>query len=334
MLTRTDNIGDLILTLPAVASLKRRYPDIFIGFLCSSYAAPVLLQNPAINKIIPVDDGFPFTTLKVIREGNYHASLHFFIEPKGTILARMANIPRRIGPASKIWSVLLTDKVSQNRSKVERHEAEYNLELARECGADGLSFPPAIFLSALEKREGQQILSMACKVPEPSPVVIHPGSHQHVETWPIDHFMELAKKIGDRGDKVVFTAGPGEEKFIEAAQQLRHKNVHTLTAGSLALRQLAAVISNARIFIGNSSGPLHIATALNIPTISFYPQVPLVTSAKRWGPFGNSKLHRVLTPTPADRPLKNISSDMALEWVINVLQSKAHPDSSGEQFIG
>ena len=322
LLVRTDNIGDVLLTTPALASLRRKYPKAFIGYLCRWYTAPLLHQNPAVNQVLKIDEGFPFGVLRKIKELKFDASVHFFVEPKSILLTYLAQIPYRIGPLSKGWSGLLTDKVIQNRSKVEKHEAEYNLDLAKECGADTLTFPPNIFLSGIEKREGSQILSSVAGESDLKPVIIHPGPHAHVESWPASSFLELAVKIADRGDKVVFTAGKGEAKVIEQVQKMGHKNVHAIPAGSLTLRQLAGVISNSRMFIGNSSGPLHIATALAVPTISFFPKRPRVTSAKRWGPFGNHKLNHVISPANEQLPLSSVTSDLALEWVINVHQSK------------
>lgn len=325
LLVRADNIGDVLLTTPAAASLRKRYPLAFIGYLCRSYTAPLFDGNPAVNQVIAVDDGFPFGVLKSIKDLKFDVSVHFYVEPKGALLAVWAGIPKRIGPLSKIWSALLTEKIVQNRSQVEKHEAEYNLDLAKACGppggeagADGVSAPPVICLSGLEKREGAQILSRVLGVENPRPVVIHPGTKGHVEAWPLRSFLDLAVKIGDRGEKVVFTAGIGEKKIVDEVLNLSHKNVRVIPAGSLNLRQLASVIFQARLFVGNSSGPLHIATAVGVPTISFFPKAPPVTSARRWGPFGNDSLNRVLSPEREQVPLSSISPDAVMLEVDSV----------------
>ncbi len=335
LLVRTDNIGDVLLTTPAVAALRRKYPKAFIAYLCRWYTAPLLQQNAAINQILMIDDGFPFEIMKKIKELKFDAAIHFYVEPKGAFLTYQAKIPFRIGPRSKIWSGLLTHKIVQNRSKVEKHEAEYNLDLARECGTDGLTFPPTMFLSSIENREAAQILTKYSGESELKPVIIHPGTKGHVEGWPLKSFLELALKIVSKGDRVVFTAGKGEEYVVDAVRKLGNKSVNAIPAGALTLRQFAAMINQSKMFVGNSSGPLHIATALSVPTISFFPKMPLVTSAKRWGPFGNPKLNRVLTPLRDDMPLSSITPDLALEWVINVHQSKQTVgESDDETMIG
>ena len=306
LLVRTDNIGDVLLTLPALASLRRRYPKAFIAYLCRSYTAPLFENNPDLNQVLSTDDGFA-SGLK------FEASVHFYVEPKGILMAACSKIKRRIGPRSKIWSALLTERIVQNRSRVEKHEAEYNLDLVKALGADGEKSPPRIYLSELEKREGWQIFSRLLGVENARPVVLHPGTKGHAESWPLGSFIELAAKIGDRGIKAVFTAGKGEEKIVEEVRKAGHKNVHAIPAGSLNLRQLSAAISQARLFVGNSSGPLHIATAVNVPTISFFPETPLVTSSKRWGPFGSESVNRVFSPADPGAPLASVSPDRVLK---------------------
>ncbi len=331
LLVRTDNIGDVILTLPALASLRRKYPKAFIAYLCRWYTAPLLQGNAGVNEVLKIDEGFPFGILAKIKELKFDISIHFYVEPQSVILAAMGGVQWRVGPFSKTWSYFLTEKIKQDRSKVEKHEAEYNLDLAKECGGDGLTFPPALFLSSIEKREGAQILARTCGGPGAQPVLIHPGSHGSVETWPMESFLQLAVKTADRGHQVVFTAGKDEGEVVSQVQKLGHKGVHAIPAGSLGLRQLMAIISNSRMMICNSTGPLHIASALSIPTISFFPRVPLVTSAKRWGPFANFKLNHILSPPRDSAPLSSITPDLALEWVINVLQSKQGVDEPGPE---
>lgn len=330
LLVRTDNVGDVLLTTPALNALRAKYPKAFIGYLCRWYTAPLLQNNPAINQVLMVDDAFPFGPIGKIKDLKFDVSIHFYLDPRSTVMTAMAKIPRRIGPRSKIWAGLLTDPIEQNRSDVQKHEAEYNLDLAEYCGATPLKLPPSIFLTPIERREGGQILSRACGVPDAKPVVIHPGTGGHVETWPVGHFVELAEKIANRGDHVLFTAGLGESKIIEQVMKLKHRNVHSIPAASLSLRQLACVIAASRMFIGNSSGPLHIASAVGVPTISFFPKSPLVTSARRWGPYGNMKQNRIISPTREDQPLSSVTPDLALEWVINVLQSKQSLGAPGE----
>ena len=312
LLVRTDNIGDVLLTLPAVASLRKRYPAAFIAYLCRSYTAPLFEGNPSLDQVIAIDGEPRFGVLRKIKDLKFDASIHFYVEPKGILLSVLAGIPKRVGPFSKIWSALLTERIVQDRSKAEKHEALYNLDLVKFLRAEALAVAPDLHLTAHEKKEGAGIISLAFGSEGLRPVVVHPGTKGHVESWPLRSFLELAIKFGDRGEKVLFTAGTGEEGITDAVLGLSHKNVRAIPAGSLDLRQLSSVIFQARLFIGNSSGPLHIATAVGVPTVSFFPKEPRVTSARRWGPFGNDRINRVFTPDDPEDFLASVAPERVL----------------------
>lgn len=316
LLVRPDKIGDVLLTTPALTSLRKKYPESFIAFLCRSYTAPLLENNPAINRILKIDDAPYFAIVKKINQMGFDAAIHFYVESRSTLATCLANIPLRIGPFSKFASLLLNKRIVQNRSRVEKHEAEYNLELVKVCGADGLATSPVIFLTDPEKKRGKEIMASLKVDPNRSPVVIHPGSAGSVQNWPLEHFLNLGKKMAERNCAVVFNAGKGEETILERVKDFFRSDfahIHFIPPGSLSLRELAGVISNARLTISNSTGPLHIAVALNIPTLSFYPRQPLVTSAKRWGPFGNPHLHKVLSPEKENASLSFITVETALQ---------------------
>lgn len=354
LLIRTDSIGDVVLTTPALAALRKRYPASFIAFLCRSYTEPVLQNNPDLNLILKAEDYSWIELSQRITELNFDAAIHFYVEPKTVFATWRAGVPWRIGPFSKFSSLLLNHRVLQHRARVEKHEAEYNLELAERCGAESEPQPPKMVLTEKERKRGEDIIFYARVNPEKQPIIIHPGSAGSVESWPLSHFLELAEKITTELQiPVFFTAGKGEETIIESVKKflpspLRRENsplsrgvsrhtssavprgggrdgvcsegeIYSLPAGSLSLRELAAVISNSKMMISNSTGPLHMAVALGVPTLSFYPHRPLVTSAKRWGPFGDSKKHKVLSPEKETDPMSTISVQTAFQSVKEIL---------------
>jgi ADP-heptose:LPS heptosyltransferase len=126
-------------------------------------------------------------------------------------------------------------------------------------------------------------------------------------------------------DPVLFTAGRGEEQILRKVKEKSHPNIHAVPAGSLTLRELASLIFQSKVVVSNSTGPLHMAVALGVPTVSFYPQVPRVTSAKRWGPFGNQEINRVLSPSNPDSPMSSILVEAALEAVMEILRKSPTP---------
>ena len=304
LLVRTDKIGDVILTTPSITLLKKIYPKAFIGFLCTSYTKPLLKNNPYIDQFFCIDEP---ETLKKIKSYNFDVSIHFYVDTQSVLLSFNAKIPIRIGPFSKISALLLNKRIIQQRSKVKKHEAEYNLDLIHFCGKNIEKTFPEIFLLENELLEGKSLINSILKNSEKKPIIIHPGSAGSVQTWPLSFFIELSHKLASLSEQIIFTGGKGEESILEKAKITYHSNIHTITAGQLELRELASVIANSKLMISNSTGPLHIASALNIPTLSFYPLYPIVTSAKRWGPYSNSKNNIILTPPQETDPLETIT---------------------------
>jgi heptosyltransferase-2 len=160
LLVRPDKIGDVVLTTPAAAAVRERYPEAFIAFLCRDYAAPVLENNPAVDEIIRCDsNGESVLDLsRTLRKHSFDAAVHFYLDGRCELASFAAGIPERIGPFSKISALFLNTRVRQNRSRAERHEAQYNLELGREIGAGEAARPAQMFLTEAERKKGLRIL--------------------------------------------------------------------------------------------------------------------------------------------------------------------------------
>ncbi len=326
LLVRNDKIGDLILTTPAIQALRENVPKAFIGILASSYAAPLLENNPAIDQIFKVEETHSLNSfwklVQTIKEHQFDTSIHFYIDTKTVLAATLAGIPMRIGPFSKAASLLLNQRIVQNRSLAEMHEADYNLDLLRGLGLTPPKLPPKIYLTEEEKKWGEDFVKSMLKEPQKKPILIHPGSKGSAQSWPLEYFLELSQRIAKEKQEVIFTGGEGEKNLLDKARELKNPLIHIIPASSISLRQLAAVISSVKLVISNSTGPLHMAVALNTPTLSFYPQLPIVTSSKRWGPYSQESFHKVLTPQDPNSPMSSISVESALDEIRDSYLSK------------
>lgn len=292
LFVRTDKIGDVVLTTPAIELLKKNYPNIQILYLCRRYTAPLLENNPHITRVFRIED---FDIIRELKRENIEVSIHFYVDHHSIDICRKAQIKKRIGPFSKLASLLLSQRISQKRSLVKKHEAEYNCDLIRCFLNDDLTPPSKLYLNPEEIGWAEYYIKKELQLSH-KPILIHPGSFGSAQGWPLTHFIELAKKCAERSMKVLFSIGPDESIIENEVKQLNHPFIHYLPAGSLKLRQLIAIISQSQCFIANSTGPLHIASALGIKTISFFPNQPLVTSPKRWAPWGQDGQNTILTP--------------------------------------
>lgn len=295
LLVRTDRIGDVTLTTPALSALREKYPQARISFLTSSYARGVLENNPDLDELI-TERGF-FATLAELRRGKFDVAVVFFVNFKVSLLALLAGIPVRIGPASKLWSVFLNRRVTQRRSRIKKHEADYNLDLVKELGADAAPRPARLTLTGQEKKDSAAILARLGLSEKDFIVALHPGSGGSALNWPKENFAALADRLlRDFPVKVLLTGSPAETPLLEEIASLMAGKPFILREAA-SLRLFSGVISHCGMFITNSTGPLHLAAALRVPTLSFFPPIK-PCSPVRWGPYGGG-LNKVLVP-PGD----------------------------------
>jgi ADP-heptose:LPS heptosyltransferase len=124
--------------------------------------------------------------------------------------------------------------------------------------------------------------------------IVHPGSGGSARNWKPERFALLAGELKSRGFFVVVTGGKEEANLVQSVARNAGEGTIPIVS-DLSLKQFGAFIQTAKLFIANSTGPLHIAAAVGTPVIGFYPPVR-VMSPKRWGPLTDKKT--VFVPDP------------------------------------
>jgi heptosyltransferase III len=319
LIVRTDRLGDVLLTTPLSRVLREKFPEAYIAWLVQPYAAPLLEHNPDVDQVI-VDTGGPIAALSDrLRREDFDTAVVAFPRWRAVWAVWRAGIPMRIGPASKLYSLLLNRRVWQHRSEGKKHEADYNLELLAPLGVSVPRAATRFVLTPEEKAEARRVLE-SHRISFNKPVVcLHPGSGGSSSRWPLSHFMELGDRLQENGCDVVVTGGPGETYQNIMIDQMRRIPVF-IAAGSISTRQLGAILSCIDLMVSNSTGPLHMAVALGVPTVSVYSPIPTCHPC-RWGPYPGyaeqSKDHSVFMP-----PFKEESNvDMSAVSVETVLES-------------
>jgi ADP-heptose:LPS heptosyltransferase len=301
LVVRTDRLGDVVLTLPVLSSLRRCFPRARLTVLLKHYTGAIVEGNPFVDEILWYDaDGtsLPFgRMLSALKQRRFDAAVMVRPDPRAALLLFLARIPVRVGTGYRYYSPLMTDRVYDHRSDARRHELEYNLRLLEPLGCD-------IRPELEEPRFGVAVTDAMCSSAEAvlasagagsdRRVVVHPGSGGSAADWPVDSFMSLARRLEDAGHGVVLVTGTAEESVKTAAVARGCARAVDL-AGRLTVPQLAAVIRSSRLFVGNSTGPLHVAVAVGTPVLGFYPSVP-VMGVRRWGPYTSRSA--VLAPDP------------------------------------
>jgi heptosyltransferase III len=290
LISRTDAIGDVVLTLPMVGQIRKAQPESEIFFLCRDYTAPVVNACGFVNHTVSWDQlrslAWP-QKIRFLKELKLDVVLHVFPRPELAFLFWQARVPRRIGVRQRLYHWLTCNtRVNLSRRESDRHEADLNQALAVGAGLAKLhqglgrsSEPPSYDYGLRVTPFWPEKIARAKEVPC---WILHPGSHGSARSWPIEHFVELARRLLKQGLRVAVT---GTEK--EGASFRRYfsdLNIHDLT-GQLTLTELMGFISVAQGIVAGSTGPLHIAAALGRTAIGVYPaRRPM--HAGRWGPRG------------------------------------------------
>lgn len=330
LLVRTDRIGDVISVTPAISILRKNLPDAHIALLVSPYTVDAVKNNPDIDEVIvqkPL-----FALLKELRKRKFDVCIAFFVDFRTALTAFLASIPMRIAPASKLWSLLFTDLIVQRRSKVPKHEADFNIDLLRPFISDITPAKPFIKVTDRQQRLARQYLKNKFSVTENDALIcIHPGSKGSAKNWPAGHYSRLADIMSGEypACKILLTGDASEQPLLNEISQASQIRPHILNE-SVTLEQLIGIISCAKLLISNSTGPLHIATAVGVPTVSFFPPLKGCLPS-RWGPYGEG--HIALMPKkeecnkcirekcPLYDCMKLISPETALEAVKKQLGS-------------
>jgi ADP-heptose:LPS heptosyltransferase len=311
LIVRTDRMGDVLLTTPVSTALRQAFPKAKISWLVRPYAAPLLENNPDVDHVLINRGGSSEALIAQIKKEKFDAALVSYPRWRIAWALWRAGVPVRIGPASKWYSILFSKAVWQHRSEGKKHEADYNLELLQALGVSFKRYPTRFVLTEGEKGQARKTLE-SHRITFSKPVaVLHPGSGGSSARWPLTHFMELGDKMQMAGWDVVITGGPGENYQNIMIDQM-HRIPVFIAAGSVSLRELGAILSQADLVVTNSTGPLHLAVALDVPTVSVYSPIP-TCHPQRWGPYPayveGSKLHHVFV-APMGKDDKEGEEDM------------------------
>ncbi len=299
LIVRTDRIGDLILTVPVAEIIKRNYPDCKITFLVRDYTKNILFNHPFIDEIITIktksNKTLLYSNYKFIRELKFDTAVVVSPNFKLALIIFLSKIKNRVGTGYRWYSFLFNKKVFVHRKYAEKHELEFNVELLEEIGIVEKVTRETVNYSLRINENSQkridELLNTELIDKNKPLVIVHPGSGGSSVDLPIKKYEELIKKITANFDAEVILTGDDKEKDI--CRKLKVSPEVFNFAGRFNISELTALINKCDLFISNSTGPLHIASALNKNVIGFYPNLK-TCSPKRWGPYGLKS--KVFTP--------------------------------------
>jgi len=269
---RLRSLGDCVLTTPAVALLKAHRPDLQIRMVVEPRFAGVFEDNPDIDQVSET-------------VGRPHLAINFHGGTRSMWLTLTSGAKYSAGFAHHRYSFIYTDKVPRAQEILgeERpvHTAEHLASAVFWMGVPRVEIPRAKLVARV-------------KPAYPPYVVIHPFASAPAKAWPQDHFVTVASQLQSQGLEPMILAGPADDaaKFVQF-QVFRNA----------PLAEVKNLMSGAALFVGNDSGPAHIAAAFGVPVVVLFGPSNPVT----WAPWRTEA--RVLTSAGS---IQSITVDQVL----------------------
>lgn len=320
LLIRLDRIGDVILSTPAIRAVRETFPKAEIHLLLSEYTKDLVVGNPNINKLLIYG--------KEVMDRNYDLAIALHPGFKQNFLTFKSGAKYRLGYNGWGGSFFLTHKIPDDRETRIRHEVDSTLEVVGmvDCSTSNKGLEISVtdkgeeFADIFFKNNNLDINGRI--------IIIHPGARQEYIRWKKEGFAEVADRLINEEKAKVILIGSGRERQLvnEVAAIMQNKPV---PAVGLELSQLISLIKRCNLFIGNSTGPMHIAAALKIPVVAIFGNINPLDSYQEWGPWGEG--HTVVSLNlgcpdchPSDcqdfKCIKLISSERVFDTVKRQLQ--------------
>ncbi|OQP67090.1 glycosyl transferase family 9 [Niastella vici] len=284
IISRTDSIGDVILTLPVAGVLKKHFPGITIGFMGKSYTRSVIEACSHVDEFIDVDN---FLQNKILVGGQpAECILHVFPVSRIAKRARALGIPLRIGTTNRLYHWFTCNKlVKLSRKKSDLHEAQLNLVLLKALGIEeSYSLQQIGDLIGLTKTQPLPPHLAALIQKNKYNLIIHPKSQGSAREWPLEKFYELIQLLPASSFNIFISGTAKERELLQWLFDKAGPLVSDIT-GKMSLTEFMAFIQQCDGLVANSTGPLHIAAALGKDALGIYPPMRPVHPG-RWAPLG------------------------------------------------
>jgi ADP-heptose:LPS heptosyltransferase len=318
IISRTDSIGDVMLTLPICGVLKKHFPEIKITFLGRSYTEAIIKSCSHVDQFINWDSLSKESLEKQTQQFKAIGAdtiIHVFPDKEVVTLANKAGIPNRIATGRR-WHTLMNcnHPVFFSRKNSDLHESQLNIKLLQPLGITDiptLAEIPSLYGFHANGTVPEKLLSILNNGKKN--IILHPLSKGSAVNWSMSKFQELATLLDENKFNVFVSGTQAEGEKIRTLFSFEKENVHDIT-GMLNLNEFIAFISRCDALVAASTGPLHIASALGLKAIGLYsPKRPIHPG--RWAPIGKNA-HFLVAPSHPEQGELEISAEEVVSLVV------------------
>lgn len=282
---RLDNMGDVLMTTPALRALKDGFPERKITLLTSSAGKAVAQFIPTINNVIVFDTPWvknngtyssskTFEMIELLKRENFDGAIIFTVYSQNPLpaamLCHLAEIPRVLGYCRENPYNLISDWVPEHEPLAEiKHEVTRQLDLVGYTGSFTSNNRLQLSLTPEDEKNVSELLK-GKGITQGNYIVIHPGASEEKRMFSLDKFSEAVHLLIDRvGLPVVVTGNKEEKKLADEIERYTDNKVVNL-AGELDLGGFISLIKKAKVIVSNNTGTVHIAAATQTPVVVLY----------------------------------------------------------------
>ncbi|MDR2443882.1 MAG: glycosyltransferase family 9 protein [Deltaproteobacteria bacterium] len=291
LIIKMSALGDIIHALPSLAALRELFPQAVVNWLVEPQFADILPGKPYIDEKIIFDKnnlkrlsffkipGRLWELRRILHSKKYDLVLDLQGLLKSTMIAVLSGCRNRLGYCEmREGSFLFTKPVNGPNAK--GHIIQRYLDVIRYLGpiSDEVVFPLPDYQAQKDKMR-KLLLDYGV---HSRPVLLFPGAGWASKLWPIENYAKLAKELSENGYQVALGGGKGDAPLTRAVmEKARPLKIPDLT-GQTDLTGLLGLVSLASVCVGSDTGPLHLAAAAGIPTVSLFGP----SSGQRAGTYG------------------------------------------------
>jgi len=288
LVVRTDRIGDVVLTIPAIRALKQAFPKSGLTVLTAVTTRSLVEGLPFIDEVMVEDlslgwAGF-FSLVRELRKRRFDLAVVYHTKRRTNAACFLAGIPQRLGYRDNKFGFLLTMPVVDTRHLGLKHEAEYCLDLLREVGVD--SHDLRLEIASDPSAETWAEKFMASNFPNGNVMALHADASCPTRRWPAECFSQLGDLLSEKlGAQVVIIGAEGGKPLARNIIRGMKSSAVDLT-GQLSLAQLGSFLKRVKLLVSNDSGPVHVAAAVGTPLVCLFLRSQPGLNPERWRPLG------------------------------------------------
>ena len=285
LIVKLSSIGDVVHALPTLSALRKKFPKSYIAWVVKKQIADIIIGHPYLDEVITYEG--PSKTAKKLRSLKFDLAIDLQGLFRSGFLTFSSGAKVRLGfsraNSRELSHLFLNQRVTPGEE--DRHVIDKNLSLLRPLGIEVREKEFIIPISHKKREHITSFLKERKIISSDILIALHPGASWPSKLWPEEKWAELVDRLIEKLKvKAILLWGAGDKNSIDRIAKMTENR--PIISCKTNLKELACLISKCRLFIGGETGPLHIACALNIPTIALIGP----TDSIRNGPYGEGHI--------------------------------------------